>query len=171
MDDGAIIGGVGLFHNVPVTVIAQAKGHNTKENIKRNFGMPKPEGYRKALRLMKQAEKFHRPIICLVDTPGAFCGVEAEMRGQGEAIAKNLFEMSDLKTPVWYHRHKRPDPHRFLRRQKKKYLAGRLPYLMYILLNTKVSRSSGSSVPKQTHYGNLHPPAGHTQAAAVLHIY
>ncbi len=100
MDDGAIIGGVGLFHNVPVTVIAQAKGHNTKENIKRNFGMPKPEGYRKALRLMKQAEKFHRPIICLVDTPGAFCGVEAEMRGQGEAIAKNLFEMSDLKTPV-----------------------------------------------------------------------
>ena len=85
---------------MPVTVIAQCKGRNTKENIKRNFGMPSPEGYRKALRLMKQAEKFHRPVICFVDTPGAFCGMEAEERGQGEAIARNLLEMSALKTPI-----------------------------------------------------------------------
>ena len=99
-DDKAIIGGVARFHGMPVTVIAQAKGRNTKENIERNFGMPKPEGYRKALRLMKQAEKFARPVICLVDTPGAFCGLEAEERGQGEAIARNLMEMSDLKVPV-----------------------------------------------------------------------
>ncbi len=99
-DDSAIIGGVASFHGVPVTVIAQAKGHDTKENIHRNFGMPNPEGYRKALRLMKQAEKFQRPVICLVDTPGAFCGIEAEQRGQGQAIAENLLEMSALKTPV-----------------------------------------------------------------------
>lgn len=99
-DDKAIIGGVARFHGMPVTVIAQAKGRNTKENIERNFGMPKPEGYRKALRLMKQAEKFARPVICLVDTPGAFCGLEAEERGQGEAIAKNIYEMSGLKVPV-----------------------------------------------------------------------
>ncbi len=99
-DDKAIIGGVARFHGMPVTVIAQAKGRNTKENIERNFGMPQPEGYRKALRLMKQAEKFRRPVICLVDTPGAFCGLEAEERGQGEAIARNIYEMSGLKVPV-----------------------------------------------------------------------
>lgn len=99
-DDVAVIGGIALFHGLPVTVIGQEKGKNTKENIKRNFGMPAPEGYRKALRLMKQAEAFGRPIICIVDTPGAFCGIEAEERGQGEAIARNLFEMSDLKVPV-----------------------------------------------------------------------
>lgn len=99
-DDGAIIGGVATFYGVPVTVIGQEKGKSTKDNLVRNFGMPSPEGYRKALRLMKQAEKFNRPIICLVDTPGAFCGLEAEERGQGEAIARNLFEMSDLKVPI-----------------------------------------------------------------------
>ena len=99
-DDKAIIGGVARFHGMPVTVIAQAKGRNTKENIERNFGMPEPEGYRKALRLMKQAEKFARPVICLVDTPGAFCGLEADERGQGEAIARNIYEMSGLKVPV-----------------------------------------------------------------------
>ena len=99
-DDKAIIGGIASFHGMPVTVIAQQKGNNTKENIYHNFGMPMPEGYRKALRLMKQAEKFHRPVICFVDTPGAFCGVEAEERGQGEAIARNLMELSGLKIPV-----------------------------------------------------------------------
>lgn len=99
-DDSAVIGGIASFGGRPVTVIAQAKGKNTKENISRNFGMPSPEGYRKALRLMKQAEKFHRPVICIVDTPGAFCGMEAEERGQGEAIARNLYEMSTLRTPV-----------------------------------------------------------------------
>ena len=99
-DDKAIIGGVALFRGMPVTVIAQAKGTNTKENIERNFGMPSPDGYRKALRLMKQAEKFGRPVICFVDTPGAFCGLEAEERGQGEAIARNIYEMSGLRVPV-----------------------------------------------------------------------
>lgn len=99
-DDKAVIGGIAFFHGKPVTVIAQAKGSNTKENIERHFGMPSPEGYRKALRLMKQAEKFHRPVICFVDTPGAFCGLEAEERGQGEAIARSIYEMSALKTPV-----------------------------------------------------------------------
>ncbi len=99
-DDGAIVGGIAMFHGMPVTVIGQQKGKNTKDNIRRNFGMPSPDGYRKALRLMKQAETFGRPIICFVDTPGAFCGLEAEERGQGEAIAKNLFEMSSLKVPV-----------------------------------------------------------------------
>lgn len=99
-DDKAIVGGVARFHRMPVTVIAQAKGRNTKDNIEHNFGMPSPEGYRKALRLMKQAEKFGRPIICFVDTPGAFCGLEAEERGQGEAIARNIYEMSGLKVPV-----------------------------------------------------------------------
>ena len=99
-DDRAIIGGIAYFHGMPVTVIAQEKGTNTKENIEHNFGMPSPEGYRKALRLMKQAEKFGRPVICFVDTPGAFCGLEAEERGQGEAIARNLFEMSGLTVPV-----------------------------------------------------------------------
>ena len=99
-DDGAVIGGIATFHGMPVTVIGQQKGKTTKENLKYNFGMPSPEGYRKALRLMKQAEAFGRPVICFVDTPGAFCGIEAEERGQGEAIARNLFEMADLKVPV-----------------------------------------------------------------------
>ena len=99
-DDKAIIGGIAKFQGRPVTVIVQEKGTNTKENIAHNFGMPMPEGYRKALRLMKQAEKFHRPVLCFVDTPGAFCGIEAEERGQGEAIARNLWEFAGLKTPV-----------------------------------------------------------------------
>lgn len=99
-DDNAIIGGIGYLFGVAVTFISHAKGHTTEENIYRNFGMPHPEGYRKALRLMKQAEKFNRPIICLIDTPGAYCGIGAEERGQGEAIARNLLEMSDLKTPI-----------------------------------------------------------------------
>lgn len=99
-DDPAIIGGIASFHGMPVTVIGQQKGKNTKDNIKCNFGMPSPDGYRKALRLMKQAETFRRPVICFVDTPGAFCGIEAEERGQGEAIARNLFEMSSLTVPV-----------------------------------------------------------------------
>ena len=99
-DDGAIVGGIAMFHGMPVTVIGQQKGKNTKDNLKRNFGMPSPDGYRKALRLMKQAESFGRPVVCFVDTPGAFCGLEAEERGQGEAIARSLFEMSDLKVPV-----------------------------------------------------------------------
>ena len=99
-DDPAVVGGIAYFHGKAVTVIAQCKGKTTKENLERNFAMPSPEGYRKALRLMKQAEKFHRPVICFVDTPGAFCGMEAEERGQGEAIARNLYEMSALKVPV-----------------------------------------------------------------------
>ncbi|WP_270815259.1 acetyl-CoA carboxylase carboxyltransferase subunit alpha [Hungatella effluvii] len=99
-DDGAVVGGLAFFHGMPVTVIGQEKGKNTKDNIKRNFGMPSPEGYRKALRLMKQAETFGRPVICFVDTPGAFCGLEAEERGQGEAIARNLFEMADITVPM-----------------------------------------------------------------------
>lgn len=99
-DDAAIIGGIATFGGIPVTVIAQVKGRNLEENKKSNFSMPHPEGYRKALRLAKQAEKFHRPVICFVDTPGAFCGVDAEKRGQGEAIAKNLMEFMTLKTPV-----------------------------------------------------------------------
>lgn len=99
-DDTAIIGGIARSAGIPVTVIAQAKGKSTKENVAHHFGMPSPEGYRKALRLMKQAEKFKRPILLFVDTPGAFCGIEAEERGQGEAIARNLFEMSSMKVPV-----------------------------------------------------------------------
>ena len=99
-DDTAIIGGIARFAGIPVTVIAQVKGKSTKENVAHHFGMPSPEGYRKALRLMKQAEKFKRPILLFVDTPGAFCGIEAEERGQGEAIARNLFEMSSMKVPV-----------------------------------------------------------------------
>lgn len=99
-DDGAIVGGIAMLGATPVTVIGQQKGKNLKDNLIRNFGMPSPDGYRKALRLMKQAEKFHRPVICFVDTPGAFCGLEAEERGQGRAIADNLSEMSDLKTPI-----------------------------------------------------------------------
>lgn len=99
-DDESIVGGVGLLDGKPVTIIGHQKGKDTKENIRRNFGMPHPEGYRKALRLMKQAEKFKRPIITLINTSGAFCGIGAEERGQGEAIAKNLLEMSKLKVPV-----------------------------------------------------------------------
>ena len=99
-DDPAVIGGIADFHGQSITVIAQEKGRNTNENIQRNFAMPKHEGYRKALRLMKQAEKFHRPVICFVDTPGAFCGIEAEERGQGEAIARNIYEMSSLTVPI-----------------------------------------------------------------------
>lgn len=99
-DDPAIMCGLAFFHGNPVTVISQEKGTTTKENVACNFGMPSPDGYRKALRVMKQAEKFHRPVICLIDTPGAFCGIEAEERGQGEAIARNLYEMSGLKTPI-----------------------------------------------------------------------
>ncbi len=99
-DDAAVIGGVAFFHGQPVTVLAQEKGEGTKENIARNFGMVSPEGYWKSLRLMQQAEKFQRPVICLVDTPGAFCGLEAEERGQGEAIAKNLYTLAGLTVPV-----------------------------------------------------------------------
>lgn len=99
-EDRAIVGGIAFFGNIPVTVITEQKGRNTKENIARNFAMPHPEGYRKAFRLMKQAEKFHRPIICFIDTPGAFCGLGAEERGQGEAIASNLAGMMLLRTPI-----------------------------------------------------------------------
>jgi acetyl-CoA carboxylase carboxyl transferase subunit alpha len=99
-DDAAIVGGVAKYHGLPVTVIGHQRGKDTKENIRRNFGMPHPEGYRKALRLMKQAEKFNRPIICFIDTKGAYPGKAAEERGQSEAIAKNLFEMAGLTVPV-----------------------------------------------------------------------
>lgn len=99
-DDEAIVGGVATLNKRPVTVIAIEKGHSSKERMSRNFGAPNPEGYRKALRLMKQAEKFKRPVICLVDTSGAYCGIGAEERGQGQAIAENLMEMMVLKTPI-----------------------------------------------------------------------
>ncbi|AGF54947.1 MULTISPECIES: acetyl-CoA carboxylase carboxyltransferase subunit alpha [Clostridium] len=99
-DDKSIIGGIASIGDTNVTVIAITKGSNTNENIERNFGMPNPEGYRKALRLMKQAEKFKRPVVCFIDTPGAFPGIGAEERGQGQAIANNLFELSRLKTPI-----------------------------------------------------------------------
>ena len=99
-DDPAIVGGIAKLNGTPVTVIAIEKGHTAKERTSRNFGMPQPEGYRKALRLMKQAEKFGRPIVCFVDTSGAYCGIGAEERGQGQAIAENLYEMSTLKTPI-----------------------------------------------------------------------
>ena len=99
-DDKSIIGGIASFNDINVTVISITKGSNTAENIERNFGMPNPEGYRKALRLIRQAEKFKRPVICFVDTPGAFPGLGAEERGQGQAIANNLFELSRLKTPI-----------------------------------------------------------------------
>ena len=99
-DDPAIVGGLAYMGDIPVTVLATEKGRDTKSRIKRNFGTPNPEGYRKALRLMKQAEKFRRPVICLIDTAGAFCGIGAEERGQGQAIAENLAEMMALKTPV-----------------------------------------------------------------------
>lgn len=99
-DDKSIIGGIGLLEDIPVTIVGIQKGKNLKENMERNFGSPYPEGYRKALRLMKQAEKFKRPIICFINTPGAYCGVEAEERGQGEAIARNLLEISQLTVPI-----------------------------------------------------------------------
>ncbi|MEO2074718.1 MAG: acetyl-CoA carboxylase carboxyl transferase subunit alpha [Bacillus sp. (in: firmicutes)] len=99
-DDEAIVGGVAKFKGLPVTVIGHQRGKDTKENIRRNFGMPHPEGYRKALRLMKQADKFNRPIICFIDTKGAYPGKAAEERGQSEAIARNLFEMAGLHVPV-----------------------------------------------------------------------
>ncbi len=99
-DDPAIVGGVAWLGETPVTVIAMEKGHTVKERARRSFGSPNPEGYRKALRLMKQAEKFGRPVICFVDTSGAFCGVGAEERGQGQAIAENLLELSTLCVPV-----------------------------------------------------------------------
>ena len=99
-DDRAIIGGLASIKGVAVTLIAEVKGRNLEENKESNFAMPHPEGYRKALRLAKQAEKFHRPVVCFIDTPGAFCGVEAENRGQGEAIARNIMEFMSLRTPV-----------------------------------------------------------------------
>ncbi|VEF47335.1 acetyl-CoA carboxylase carboxyltransferase subunit alpha [Bacillus freudenreichii] len=99
-DDHAIVGGIAKYKGLPVTVIGHQRGRDTKENIRRNFGMPHPEGYRKALRLMKQAEKFRRPIICFIDTKGAYPGKSAEERGQSEAIARNLFEMAGLKVPI-----------------------------------------------------------------------
>ena len=99
-DDPAIVGGLAELEGMPVTVIAMEKGGDMKEKVRRNFGSPNPEGYRKALRLMKQAEKFRRPVVCFVDTSGAYCGLGAEERGQGQAIAENLLEMIDLKTPV-----------------------------------------------------------------------
>ena len=98
-DDEAIVGGVGYLDGKPVTVVAIEKGRNSKERVAHNFGAPHPEGYRKALRLMKQAEKFRRPVICLVDTSGAYCGIGAEERGQGQAIAQCIVEMMALKTP------------------------------------------------------------------------
>ena len=99
-DDPAIVGGVGFLGDIPVTYIAIDKGGDIQDRIAKHFGCPKPEGYRKALRLMKQAEKFGRPVICFVDTQGAFCGADAEERGQGEAIAENILEMMGLKVPV-----------------------------------------------------------------------
>ncbi|WP_249320451.1 acetyl-CoA carboxylase carboxyltransferase subunit alpha [Yeguia hominis] len=99
-DDPAIVGGIAMLENQPVTVIAIEKGKDLKEKVRRNFGAPNPEGYRKALRLMHQAEKFSRPVVCFIDTSGAFCGIGAEERGQGQAIAENLMEMMTLRTPV-----------------------------------------------------------------------
>lgn len=99
-DDKAVIGGIASLNGESITVIGITKGESTKDNIERNFGMPNPEGYRKSLRLMKQAEKFKRPVICFIDTPGAYPGKGAEERGQGQAIARNLLEMSRLKTPI-----------------------------------------------------------------------
>lgn len=99
-DDHAILGGIASFGGRPVTVISHVKGRNLEENKDSNFAMPHPEGYRKALRLARQAEKFHRPVLCFVDTSGAFCGIEAEERGQGEAIARNIMELMSLRTPV-----------------------------------------------------------------------
>ena len=99
-DDKSIVGGIATIDNKPVTIIGVQKGHTIEDNLSRNFGSPHPEGYRKALRLMKQAEKFKRPVITFVNTSGAYCGIGAEERGQGEAIARNLIEMANLKTPI-----------------------------------------------------------------------
>ncbi|MCR2821900.1 acetyl-CoA carboxylase carboxyl transferase subunit alpha [Lederbergia panacisoli] len=99
-DDTALVGGIAKYKGIPVTVVGHQRGRDTKENIRRNFGMPHPEGYRKALRLMKQAEKFNRPVICFIDTKGAYPGKAAEERGQSEAIARNLFEMAGLTVPI-----------------------------------------------------------------------
>ncbi len=99
-DDGAVIGGIGILNSQPITIVGIQKGRNLQDNLRRNFGQPHPEGYRKALRLMKQAEKFARPIVTFINTAGAYPGVGAEERGQGEAIARNLLEMSDLKVPI-----------------------------------------------------------------------
>lgn len=99
-DDGAVIGGIGTLDGQPITVVGIQKGRNLQDNLQRNFGQPHPEGYRKALRLMKQAEKFGRPVVTFINTAGAYPGVGAEERGQGEAIAHNLLEMSDLKVPI-----------------------------------------------------------------------
>ncbi|MCL2563891.1 MAG: acetyl-CoA carboxylase carboxyltransferase subunit alpha [Oscillospiraceae bacterium] len=99
-DDSAVVGGIGRLCGLPVTVIALEKGQDTKDKVHRNFGSANPEGYRKALRLMQQAEKFGRPVVCIVDTAGAFCGIGAEERGQGQAIAENLMEMMVLKVPI-----------------------------------------------------------------------
>ena len=99
-DDPAIVGGIATLGGKPVTVIAMEKGSDMKDKVRRNFGAPNPEGYRKALRLMKQAEKFRRPVVCFVDTSGAYCGLGAEERGQGQAIAENLVEMAGLQTPI-----------------------------------------------------------------------
>lgn len=99
-DDPAIVGGLATLGGRPVTVIVMEKGKDMRERVKRNFGSPNPEGYRKALRLMEQAEKFRRPVVCFVDTAGAFCGMGAEERGQGQAIAENLLAMAGLKTPI-----------------------------------------------------------------------
>lgn len=99
-DDKSIVGGIGLLNGRPTTIIGIQKGKDLKENMERNFGSPYPEGYRKALRLMKQAEKFNRPIVCFINTSGAYCGIEAEERGQGEAIARNLMEISKITVPI-----------------------------------------------------------------------
>ena len=99
-DDAAIVGGIGFFDGIPVTAIAMERGNTIEERMRRNFGCPSPDGYRKALRLMKQAEKFHRPILTIINSSGAYCGMDAEERGQGQAIADNLMEMMTLKTPV-----------------------------------------------------------------------
>ena len=99
-DDPAIVGGIATLEGKPVTVIAMEKGSDMKDKVRRNFGAPNPEGYRKALRLMEQAEKFRRPVVCFVDTSGAYCGLGAEERGQGQAIAENLVKMAGLRTPI-----------------------------------------------------------------------
>lgn len=99
-DDKAVIGGIGFLEDKAVTIIGIQKGKNLKENIERNFGSAHPEGYRKALRLIKQAEKFNRPVVCFINTSGAYCGIEAEERGQGEAIARNLMEISQIAVPI-----------------------------------------------------------------------
>lgn len=99
-DDAAVVGGIGMIGNIPVTAIAMERGNSIEDRLKRHFGCPSPEGYRKALRLMKQAEKFKRPVVCIINSSGAYCGITAEERGQGRAIAENLMDMMTLKTPV-----------------------------------------------------------------------